>query len=123
MDTTVVSSTDVPTVVSVRKAALKKRGINSYEEWAARPASLYVGRRNQYVKGTFQSKWHNRFSVKKFGRAGCIAEYEKFIRGNPELMQALPELAGKELGCWCKPEGCHGDVLVALFKETMGIAK
>ena len=24
-------------------------------------------------------------------------------------------LKGKKLGCWCKPECCHGDVLVELL--------
>lgn len=104
----------VPTVVCVRKAELRKRGIADMEEWLARPDTEYVGRRNQYVKGTFQSKWANKFPVKKFGREGCIAKYEEWLRGSPELLAQLPELAGKELGCWCKPEACHGDVLVAL---------
>ena len=26
-------------------------------------------------------------------------------------MDRLPELKDKTLGCWCKPEKCHGDVL------------
>ena len=29
-------------------------------------------------------------------------------------MAQLPELKGKVLGCWCAPEGCHGDVLAEL---------
>lgn len=103
----------------VRKAELRKRGIADMEEWLARPDTEYVGRRNQYVKGTFQSKWANKFPVKKFGREGCIAKYEEWLRGSPELLAQLPELAGKELGCWCKPEACHGDVLVALYKERV----
>jgi len=39
----------------------------------------------------------------------------------PELMEAIPELKGKILGCWCKPingfQGkllCHGQILAAL---------
>ena len=27
-------------------------------------------------------------------------------------MDSLLELKGKTLGCWCKPEDCHGDILV-----------
>jgi hypothetical protein len=29
-------------------------------------------------------------------------------------MNQLHELKDKTLGCWCKPEKCHGDVLAAL---------
>lgn len=32
-------------------------------------------------------------------------------------MAALSELKGKTLGCWCKPNPCHGDVLLTLLKE------
>ena len=35
----------------------------------------------------------------------------------PELLAALPELAGKTLGCWCAPKACHGDVLARLAAE------
>ena len=34
----------------------------------------------------------------------------------------IQELEGKVLGCWCKPQDCHGDVLVELIdgKEQDG---
>jgi hypothetical protein len=34
----------------------------------------------------------------------------------PDLLAAIPELTGKYLCCWCKPEACHGDVLVELLR-------
>merc|ERR1711936_181701 len=43
--------------------------------------------------------------------------YENYVRKNPQLMNSLHELEGKQLGCWCKPGLCHGDVLVKLYKE------
>ena len=35
-------------------------------------------------------------------------------------MNSLHELKGKQLGCWCKPGVCHGDVLVKLYNEKYG---
>jgi len=105
-------------VICIRKAELKKRGYRDLEHWLEDENHLYIGRNNCYVKGTFSSIWRNPFSVKKFGREGCITQYEKHIRANKELMKRLPELAGKVLGCWCKPEACHGDVLVKLVSEV-----
>ena len=29
-------------------------------------------------------------------------------------MNDLDELKGKTLGCWCKPNNCHGDILIEL---------
>lgn len=31
-----------------------------------------------------------------------------------DLVARLPELRGKTLACWCKPQACHGDVLARL---------
>jgi Domain of unknown function (DUF4326) len=35
-----------------------------------------------------------------------------------KLLAALPGLNGKVLGCWCKPEPCHRDVLMELLSLT-----
>ena len=34
-----------------------------------------------------------------------------------EGTEELKRLKGKKLGCWCKPERCHGDVIVKLIEE------
>ena len=106
------------TIVNVKKAELNKRGISDFEEWSGRENTLYIGRNmNFYVKGALGSKWANPFSAKKFGREECLRLYEERIRQNEDLMGSLDELRGKELGCWCKPEGCHGDILIKLLKN------
>ena len=81
---------------------------------------IYIGRRLTYPKATFpQSKWANPFPIKKFGRIkGNLKLYEKHIRNSPDLWNALHELKDKILGCWCKPEPCHGDIIIKLLKES-----
>lgn len=77
---------------------------------------VYIGR---------PSKWGNPFSHKlgtqaQFvvgSRDEAIAAYREWIVHQPELLAALPELKGKTLGCWCKPQSCHGDVLAALVDQ------
>ncbi len=64
------------------------------------------------------SKWGNPFQIGRDGdRDRVIKMYEIHIRRCPDLIAALPELVGKRLGCYCKPEACHGDVLVKLLHE------
>ena len=77
---------------------------------------VYIGR---YVCYTpfHQSKWHNPFSVKKYGRQKSIELYRKYLQDKPELLNCLYELERKILCCWCKPEACHGDVLVELVEK------
>ena len=65
---------------------------------------LYIGR---------GSKWGNPYLISKsLTREQAIAGYRKWLWGNRGLMAALPELRGKQLLCFCKPQACHGDVLV-----------
>lgn len=77
------------------------------------PYDVYIGR---------PSKWGNPFSHKPgtLARfqvatvAEAISRYEEWVKEQPHLMAALPELHGKVLGCWCAPGPCHGDVLTRL---------
>jgi hypothetical protein len=83
---------------------------------------FYIGRRNKSYKLP-ESPWNNPYVIGKDGnRDEVIAKYKArlwqqmngpnaaYIRGK------LLELDGKVLGCWCKPEPCHGDVLVAAIE-------
>jgi len=105
-------------VVNIRKKELNKRGYKDFTEWNAQPDTLYIGRNmNFYVPGTHASKWANPFKTKSMPIEKSLQRYEDYIRGTPELYDALPELYGLTLGCWCKPNPCHGDVLLKLLRE------
>lgn len=74
---------------------------------------VYIGR---------PSKWGNPFVIGRDGRRReCIRNYELWIKEQPELLAALPELRGKVLGCWCSPLPCHGEVLIKLLEELYPI--
>ena len=61
--------------------------------------------------------WHSLVIGRDGTREQVIQMYELHLRHSPDLIAALPELAGKRLGCYCKPLNCHGDVLVKLLAE------
>lgn len=70
---------------------------------------IYVGR---------PSKFGNPFIIGIHGnREECINQYEEWIKTQPELMAALPELTGKVLACHCAPRRCHAEVLIKLLQE------
>lgn len=74
-----------------------------------KPYDIYIGR---------GSKWGNPFVIGKDGnREEVIEKYRKWIKTQPKLLKALPELKGKVLGCWCFPKACHGDVLLELIEN------
>ena len=110
-----------PHCVSLKKYALTGRGFKSFEDWNSDPNHIYIGRdMSHYVPEALGSKWGNPFRAKKSNKNSlnkCLKRYEDRIRKDPHLFNAVMELEGKELGCWCKPSPCHGDILIKLFKE------
>ena len=71
-----------------------------------KPFDVYIGR---------PSKWGNPVKLKKGDdREGVLREYREWLLQQHELMAHLHELQGKVLGCWCKPQSCHGDILAEL---------
>jgi thioredoxin 1 len=89
---------------------------------------VYIGRVPKYGS----TKWGNPWGMKKDGltRKECVENYEAWLRDNnvngnkkatvkarARILKHLVELKGKALGCHCKPDACHGDVLVKLIKE------
>ncbi len=85
-------------VVNVKTSIFKK-----HDEF-----SVYIGR---------GSKWGNPFVIGKDGsREAVIRKYKRYLWESKELMSSLEELDGKTLGCFCSPQKCHGDVLIAARK-------
>ncbi len=135
----------LPRVVNVKVVELRQRGYRNLVEWqsvgvaavaaVARSSStdqpissnqkqqhLYIGRdMSFYVEGAKRSKWANPFPVKKVGMRACLSMFEQRVRRNEDgLWDALEELVDvKEIGCWCKPGPCHGDVLRFLLHEKL----
>lgn len=88
------------------------RVVNLNEE----PYDLYIGRADAQ-KGLLGSIWGNPFMIGRDGtRDEVLVQYRAWILEQPELLDRLPELKGKILGCWCKPKRCHGDILLELIK-------
>lgn len=62
--------------------------------------------------------WGNPFHIGLDGdRTEVLRKYREWVLGNPYLLQRLPLLKDKILGCWCKPFDCHGDVLAELVNK------
>ena len=85
------------------------------------PDAVYVGR---------PTKWGNPYNVndpllpyglsKAERRQMVVDEYRKYLENNHNLMEALPELKGKDLVCWCTPLPCHADILLEAANAPQG---
>jgi hypothetical protein len=101
---------------------LNIRNLPGFKE--KRPAipegAVYIGRANRWYRLT-ASKWRNPFHPNGKTPADhdtAVAAYERWLRLQPGLMEALHELCGLDLVCWCAPLPCHGDVLLRLANEN-----
>ncbi|WP_417667114.1 DUF4326 domain-containing protein [Pseudidiomarina sp.] len=87
-------------VINIKKDT-EYKGLTSSESYE------YIGR---------GSYWGNPYSMYKDGDDRCEVirkfkydfDFEKFPNKDKSKVYSL---AGKRLGCFCKPEACHGDVL------------
>lgn len=82
---------------------------------------VYIGREGR----GYSSEFGNPFS--SLPRLTAIDTYEKHIRNklktDPGFKWRLLRLRGQRLGCFCKPQPCHGDVLVKIIDELEGELK
>lgn len=83
------------------------------------PYDIYIGRANPR-KSLKASKWKNPFTIGKDGaREEVIEKYKEYFFSHPELVGSVGELKGKVLGCWCKPDACHGDFLAEMADKAL----
>jgi len=74
----------------------------------ALPYDVYIGR---------GSIWGNPYRIGSDGnRDDVIRKYREWILTQPDLIARLDELDGLKLGCYCKPNRCHGEILLELIE-------
>lgn len=65
----------------------------------------------------------NPYPVSNYSCEESIANYrEDFyarIHQHDEFREAVEELRGLTLACWCKPKDCHGDVILGYLRDSM----
>ena len=128
--------TNTDTTVSNVKVKHIRPKYKDLSLWLKDPNNIYIGRTGIVFVPTDSggkercpkqsSIWQNPFKIKvKSGtstststREDVIAKYKEYIYNkiiDDDLVDKLLLLKGKNLGCWCKPEPCHGDILVEMI--------
>jgi hypothetical protein len=77
--------------------------------------AVYIGDRLKRRPWDLQeSKWKNPYKIGRDGtREEVIVKFERYLHESG-LINDIHELRWKYLACWCKPQACHGDVLLRL---------
>lgn len=91
------------------------------------PFTVDIGRpdRNIHMNNTEVGEpgWlGNPYPKDEYGREICIEmfreDFEERIEEDDEFREAVEDLQGEVLGCYCKPAACHGDVILEYIKEA-----
>ena len=110
-------------IVNVKVKYIRPKYSN-LAEWISDPDNIYIGRRGiVFIDGKRFPKensiWCNPFKISKnHTREEVLKLYEEYIIGKikDEDLDLL-SLDNKNLGCWCHPEPCHGDILLKLIEK------
>lgn len=105
-------------VVNIRASELRKNGFKNFFHWNSLPENVYIGRENPYL-GIPASIFANPYKIRDFDRKTVLEMYEKYIRNSPELLKRIYHLKAKNLGCYCYPDACHGDILIKILNEMV----
>jgi len=100
---------------------------NNLKEWMEDNNNIYIARSGVVFidKKRFPKKSSNFSNPYKIGKDGTreevISKYKIYIlekiKNDEALQIEFNELRGKNLGCWCFPEMCHGNVLLDLLNS------
>ncbi len=79
---------------------------------------VYIGRDENDDPGEFG----NPFIIGEHGTRDTVLEMYRIyfigrMKADSLFRRKIRELKGKKLGCYCKPEKCHGDVIAAYLNN------
>ena len=113
-------------VVNCKVANIRPKYKN-LQEWMEDQNNVYIGRagivfidKQRFPKQS--SNFANPFKIGKDGTHNEVIEkYKNYITKKLEedilLQEELLKMKGKNLGCWCAPEPCHGNILLELLSD------
>ena len=82
---------------------------------------VYIGRAGQGKDGYFGNPFRLETTMT---RGGTLDRYRKYfyhrLSADEEFRRRIGELRGKTLGCFCKPNPCHGDIIKEYLDRMEG---
>ena len=114
-------------VINVSVKNIRPQYKNLHEWIGNKNDHVYIGRKGVvFIDGVRypleNSIWANPYKISNdMSREQVLELYNEYIKNKLEkdnnLIKELLKLKGKKLGCWCKPECCHGDILLEMIKK------
>jgi hypothetical protein len=95
----------------MKEITIPTRAVNLRTE----PFDVYIGRGSQWGN-PYSHLAGTKAKIAVASREDAIEAYEEWLQepAQARLRRQIPTLKGKRLGCYCKPQSCHGDILARL---------
>lgn len=95
-------------------ATSKTKVVNIYRD----KYDVYIGRAGKGQDGYFG----NPFKLSPTAtRGSTLNRYRSYfverLKKDPEFKRRVHKLKGRVLGCFCKPEDCHGDIIANYLND------
>jgi hypothetical protein len=80
---------------------------------------MWAQNNDRFVRIDRKTEWGNPFEMPDDGeRAEVIGKFSKFYLPHKlGLLNRMPTLRGKVLGCWCHPQECHGHLIAEIVNR------
>jgi len=112
-------------IVNVRVKNIRPE-YNNLKEWMDDINNVYIGRKGivfidneRFPKE--DSEWCNPFKISdELSRVESLEKYRTYLQDkikNKQTLKRFNKLKGKNLGCWCHPESCHGDIIMEFLNN------
>ena len=75
------------------------------------PYDIYIGRAGHGQDGYFGNPFRSPTYLREEAIERFRAYFLRRVETDSHFRSRVLELRGKRLGCFCKPQACHGDVL------------
>ena len=95
------------------------------------PKAIYIGRERNRPNhfGNPFSHLNLNHTIKVESRQASIIAFREWLQGDPKwsnvepdrrewILKNIQRLRGQQLGCFCAPKPCHGDVIAAWLEQT-----
>ena len=118
-------------VVNVKVKYIRPK-YNDLKAWCEDDNNIYIGRAGPVFVQVEQKKerypkqastWCNPFKVTaKVPLDESLRLYREHLLemlDDEDTLESFVLLEGKTLGCWCKPERCHGDVISEVLADVL----
>lgn len=114
-------------IENVRVKFIRLKGYKNLKEWINDKNNIYIGRGGIVIIDNERFPKNNSLFCNPYklnidgSREEVIEKYKNYITKKIEtniiFKNELLKLKGKNLGCWCYPEFCHGNILLELIEK------